>query len=184
MRTEPMSVTYSISVEQLGDFASHDLWVRSRKALIAKAVVCLVSLGIGGGVTGQFLAFHWNVMTKAILYTVIGATAGGVLAALIMFGHYFAIVTRAALVGVRNGAVGTHVMVIAPDGVVVKNPASETKWKWIAFQRLEKTDEFLAFYLQGTLALIVPLRSFTSAESGEEFLRAAKQWFADSLGAS
>jgi hypothetical protein len=73
------------------------------------------------------------------------------------------------------GVVGAHTMTLESAQLIDSCEVNENRYRWQGIERIERTAGYLIFWLNATLAHIVPLRAFASPADAEAFEAAARR---------
>lgn len=139
--------------------------LRRRNFLVGSAVAPLVSLlFLGNGVESYFVA----VVFVLAIYTA----------------FFFALNTLLFRMNARQlakatdqpGVYGEHHIELGNEELVEMTPVNKNHYRWSGIIELERTPEFLLFWLNAMTAHIVPLRAFESPKAAEDFERKAREF--------
>jgi len=73
------------------------------------------------------------------------------------------------------GVIGAHTMTLEEQQLIDTSEVNENRYRWKGIERIERTPEYLLFWLNSSMAHSVPLRAFASPHEAEAFEAAARR---------
>jgi hypothetical protein len=86
------------------------------------------------------------------------------------FGVVFSMISLLLMSSTKNGILGQHEYTLTNDGLHEKTSANEGLSKWSGITKVKVAGSYLLFQISGYLFHIVPVRSFETKESFNEFV--------------
>ncbi len=166
-----MRIKYTLEVADMVAFHRHFMSkpmgraLRRRNFFVGSAVAPLVSLlFLGMGVEIYAMA----VVVMLIVYAALFFLLSGVLSRMSA--------RQIAKAADQPGVYGEHEIELSDDEVVETTSVNKNHYRWSGIVEIERTSEFLLFWLNAMTAHIVPLRAFESPKAAEDFERNARQF--------
>jgi len=98
----------------------------------------------------------------------IGSFCGGLFG--MLFGVVFSMISILLMSSTKNGILGQHEYALTEEGLHEKTSANEGLSKWSGITKVKVAGSYLLFQISGYLFHIVPVRSFKTKESFNEFV--------------
>lgn len=105
--------------------------------------------------------------TNNWIAALVGSLSGGFFG--MLFGVVFSMISILFMSSEKNGILGEHEYTILPEGLHEKTSANEGLSKWSGIVKVKVAGPYLLFQISGYLFHIVPVRSFESKESFNEY---------------
>ena len=149
------------------DLAKLTLWLLPR----ARSNWVFVGL-IAAGTFTYIVVTRQPCTVASVTIAALSSLIGGIAALLI--GVAISLTFMLFTVGKKSGVLGEHHYTLTPEGLHERTDVNENLQKWAGILSIRKLPSCLLFQINNYLFHIVPRRSFSSAESFNEFYEQAR----------